>query len=419
MTQQETTGRTAEETADTLDRIAGIVPGSALDGLRRARPVTREHVAGSFDALFGRDTPDLPAAERWAVAVFVAGLHRQPDVQAFYRDGLLAAGASDELAEALTAEADRTAVQGPYGTFPSAALAAWNAPGPEYRAPEAVADGLGPRLTAALGFAHYLVLHPRDAEAGRLGPLHEAGWSTTGIVTLAQEIAYLAFQLRVAAGLRVLGGEDPGVGEAPAATGTSRARAVPDDGVARPERFTTAQLDWLPWLEPEKVENLTEAGWEALVDRARAKSEYFMLLVRDPEILRERTLTDKDVFYNVKQGLPRAERELTAAATSRFNGCIYCASVHSRFAAHYGKRDADVQRLLDDGVEAPQDARWRAIVDAAAHLAATPTRFDAGDVVALRTAGLADDEIYDVIHAGAFFAWANRLMLTLGEPALP
>ena len=35
----------------------------------------------------------------------------------------------------------------------------------------------------------------------------------------------------------------------------------------------------------------------------------------------------------------------------------------------------------------------------------------------LRRAGLDDLAIADVIHAAAFFNWANRLMLSLGEPA--
>ncbi len=47
--------------------------------------------------------------------------------------------------------------------------------------------------------------------------------------------------------------------------------------------------------------------------------------MRDPEVLEARTRTDKDIFYNPEAGLPRAERELAAAATSRLNGCIYCA----------------------------------------------------------------------------------------------
>src|SRR5271154_2292737 len=121
---------------------------------------------------------------------------------------------------------------------------------------------------------------------------------------------------------------------------------------AEPSRFTRDELGWLPWLEPLPEAQLTERHREALVEPARVKSPYFMLLARDPDILEARTKADKDIFYNPEGGLPRAERELAATATSRFNGCIYCASVHARFATTYSKREADVQRLLDEGVNA-------------------------------------------------------------------
>ena len=184
-----------------------------------------------------------------------------------------------------------------------------------------------------------------------------------------------------------------------------------------PAIFTRGLLDWLPWLEPLEIEALTERHMAALVDAARVKSPYFRLLARDPDALRSRTLADKDIFYNSDAGLPRAERELAAAATSRFNGCIYCASVHSRFSATYSKREADVQRLLDDGVNADLGERWNAIVAAAVALSTTPITFGSQHVERLRRAGLDDLEVADVIHAAAFFNWANRLMLSLGEPA--
>jgi alkylhydroperoxidase domain protein len=184
-----------------------------------------------------------------------------------------------------------------------------------------------------------------------------------------------------------------------------------------PTIFTRALLDWLPWLEPLAVEALTERHMAALVDAARAKSAYFRLLAHDPDALEARTRADKDIFYNPDAGLPRAERELAAAATSRFNGCIYCASVHSRFSASYSKREADVQRLLDDGVSADLGERWNAIVAAAVALSATPITFGPEHVERLRRAGLDDLAVADVVHAASFFNWANRLMLSLGEPA--
>ena len=190
-------------------------------------------------------------------------------------------------------------------------------------------------------------------------------------------------------------------------------------GNVPPSAFTQAQLEWLPWLEPLPQEELTDRHLAGLVDASRAKSPYFMLLARDPDILGARTRTDKDIFYNPEAGLPRAERELAAAATSRYTGCIYCASVHARFATHFSPRSADIQRLLDEGVGAALDPRWDAIVAASVALSATPVAFDATHVEALRAVGLDDLAVSDVIHGAAFFNWANRLMLSLGEPQAP
>jgi alkylhydroperoxidase domain protein len=184
-----------------------------------------------------------------------------------------------------------------------------------------------------------------------------------------------------------------------------------------PVVFTQDELGWVSWIDPLPEAELTERHFAGLVDRSRSKSEYFRLLVRDPEVLEARTKTDKDIFYNVADGLPRAERELAAAATSRYNGCIYCASVHARFASTYSKRRDDVQRLLDEGVGADLGERWNAVVKASVALAATPIAFGPDNIDELRRAGLDDAEIVDVINGASFFNWANRLMLSLGEPS--
>lgn len=184
-----------------------------------------------------------------------------------------------------------------------------------------------------------------------------------------------------------------------------------------PVVFTRDMLDWLPWIEPMAEQDMTERYLASLVDASRVKSPYFRLLARDPDVLEARTRTDKDIFYNPEAGLPRAERELAAAATSRLNGCIYCASVHARFAATYSKRTDDVQRLLDEGVGAKLDERWDAIVAASVALTALPMTFGPEHIERLRKVGLDDAAIADLIGAASFFNWANRLMLSLGVPA--
>jgi alkylhydroperoxidase domain protein len=198
---------------------------------------------------------------------------------------------------------------------------------------------------------------------------------------------------------------------------------MPDTTLTPPEHtppvvFTRAQVDWLPWLEPLAPEAMTERHMAALVDANRVKSPYFRLLARDPDTLEARTRADKDIFYNTNAGLPRAERELAAAAVSRLNGCIYCASVHARFSATYSKREADVDKLLAEGVDADLGESWNAVVVASVALTRTPLAFGPEHVARLRADGLDDLAIADVIQSAAFFNWANRLMLSLGEPAI-
>lgn len=191
------------------------------------------------------------------------------------------------------------------------------------------------------------------------------------------------------------------------------------DDAAHPHAFTREQVGWTPHLAPLAEDELTPRHHDGLVEPSRARNEYFRLLARDPEVLRARTLVDKDIFFNAAEGLPRADRELAATAASRRNGCVFCASVHSRFAAHHSSRTDDVDRLLDEGVDADLGERWNAIVAAAVALTDTPSAFGHAHVARLRAAGLDDLEIADVIHGAAFFNWANRLMLSLGRPVAP
>lgn len=59
------------------------------------------------------------------------------------------------------------------------------------------------------------------------------------------------------------------------------------------------------------------------------------------------------------------------------------------------------------------------MVAAAAALTATPPTFGAEHVRRLREAGYDEVAVLDLVNAAAFFGWANRLMLSLGEPEVP
>lgn len=351
--------------ADIINLLAGVEGDVAK--LRERRPEAKENAQASFAALLEPSAPGtLSYAERYAIATFVAGVYQAPRAVEFYSD--LLAEESEELAAEVACAVKRGITTGPYiyGGF-------------------TLFDG-SPRLAAALDFAHLLVFHPKDASPAAIGHLQAEGWSDDDIVTLAQLVSFLSFQLRVAHGLSVLAGaaQPAPVTEAPRPTQTpewvpGEGTLVPD--VAKPQGFVAHSLGWKPWVPPQPKEEVTDVQRDALIKPERIDMEYFRLLARDPAALKARTLTDLDIFYNTDGGLGRAERELAATVVSRLNGCEYCASVHQQRAKEEGGDAAAIDRLLEEGVDADLgSAQWSAIRDAALALTESPFAFDASHV---------------------------------------
>ncbi len=183
--------------------------------------------------------------------------------------------------------------------------------------------------------------------------------------------------------------------------------------------WTQEFLDWRPWIEtvdeagvaPEQRE-----GIDAVLGK-RKGSTYYEVLANDLESVHTRTVLFSDIFES-EQVTPRADRELAATATSRVNGCVYCASVHSRMFSNLSKKRDLMQSLLDEGVSTPLPDQERAIVDLSVKLTRDPEAVTGEDFGALREEGFDDLAILDIIQSAAIFGNANRLMLSLGEPAL-
>jgi CMD domain protein len=191
------------EPKDVIDHLAGIAPGSSLDAIRARRLQARENAQKSYLSLFEpADFGDVAAYERHAIAAFVAGVHEEPTVAAFYLARLTD---RPELVAALKAEIEGGKTKGPYGAFPAGPLSVEDSTGLIYHVATDRKPILGAKLAAALEHAHLLVFRPRDAAPAAMQALLDAGWSTNAIVTLSQLVAFLSFQVRSVVGLRTLG----------------------------------------------------------------------------------------------------------------------------------------------------------------------------------------------------------------------
>lgn len=182
-------------------------------------------------------------------------------------------------------------------------------------------------------------------------------------------------------------------------------------------KFTRRVPRWLPRVEPVVLADATDAQLEALqVTPSNTKvSDYVLVLAHDVETLKVRSPLFNAIMYD-KGGLNRAERELGALGASVVNRCIYCAAVHALRHSQIVGNDEITDAIFLKGEAVQLSDRDQAIFDFAVRLSHTPSKASASDMNALRSAGLQDAEILDLVLSASLFGWANRLMHVLGDP---
>ncbi|MCP1402833.1 CMD domain protein [Achromobacter insolitus] len=378
-------------TDDLVDRLIGLAPGAKTYEVRHFREKVAAATQGSYDALFDPQLPGLSLAERLLVALYATRITPSPLLAAHYRARLTDAGATP--ADIAVAESGK----------PS--------------------DAATPRLAAILEFTRKLIEKPVEGDEAALKTLPAAGVSTPAVVTLSQLIAFLSYQVRLVAGLQAMkdleGQPERAAGTPPAPFPANTAATAPG-ALIKAHGFTNESLEWKAWLDVVNVDTATPEQVAVLEEsHPKAKvSDYYLFLVHQPEILRQRSTAFNAIMY-APGGLSRAERELGSTYVSRVNGCVYCASVHAQRFEQLAKRNDVIAQVFEDPATAGTTARELAIGKFSIQITEAPAAVNADSIQALKDAGLNEGEILDLLHSDAIFAWANRLMLNLGEPVFP
>ncbi|QKH38324.1 CMD domain protein [Achromobacter pestifer] len=378
-------------TDDLVDRLIGLAPGVKTYEVRHYREKVAAATQGSYDALFDPALPGLSLAERLLVALYATRITPSPLLAAHYRARLADAGATP--ADIAVAESGK----------PS--------------------DAATPRLAAILEFTRKLIEKPVEGDEAALKTLPAAGVSTPAVVTLSQLVAFLSYQVRLVAGLeamKALEGQPERAAGTPPAPFPANTAATAPGAVIKAHGFTNESLEWKAWLDVVNVETATPEQVAVLEEsHPKAKvSDYYLFLVHQPEILRQRSTAFNAIMY-APGGLSRAERELGSTYVSRINGCVYCASVHAQRFEQLAKRNEVIAQVFEDPATAGTTARELAIGKFSIQITEAPAAVNADSIQALKDAGLNEGEILDLLHSDAIFAWANRLMLNLGEPVFP
>lgn len=369
----------SEISTDLIDTLAPLEPSSAVHGIRHQRHKVVDATQGSYRQLFDPALPGLTLGERLRVAQTVSRLSD-----------------SQSLLQHYTRQLEQQ-------------------PAPTDAAREA----------ALQRFATLLTHKPVEGDRSSIDALLAAGLQPAEIIALAQLIAFLSYQIRVVAGLQALSalGADLLAEPAPAAPAEPfvHPHHLPKPGeVLRINGFTSETLGWKAWVPVVKLEEATPeqlAILEASHPSAKT-SDYYLALIHQPQILQERSVVFNAIMY-APGGLSRAERELVSAVVSCINGCVYCASVHAQRFEQLAKRNDVIAQVFENPHTAGTNAREKALVQFAIDLTEAPNQLGAQRLQALREAGLSHLEILDALHAAAIFAWANRLMLNLGEAVHP
>ncbi|MDO5680967.1 MAG: peroxidase-related enzyme [Pelistega sp.] len=380
------------DSTDLIDALLRLEPSSTTYQARHFRDKVVRGTQDSYEAIFS-DKVNLNLAWRYFVAVYACHLSKATELEQHYVTQAKAQGISDAWLSAVQ--------QGQLETIDNA------------------------QLKAILDFTAKLIVKPVEGDQDAILSLKEAGISTPDIVALGQLIAFLSYQVRLFAGLKAIQaleqGDVEGISVSEAIESQASAEAKPlIDAAIKIKGFTNETLGWKAWLDVVDVERATAAQIEVLeASHPQAKtSDYYLLLVHEPEILNHRSTTYNAIMY-APGGLNRADRELGALTVSRINGCVYCASVHAQRFEQLAKRNQIVADVFTDPASAGDNARDKAIIELATKLTEAPEAFVAADIQPLKNLGLNEKEILDLIHSVAIFGWANRLMLNLGEPVFP
>jgi uncharacterized peroxidase-related enzyme len=108
-------------------------------------------------------------------------------------------------------------------------------------------------------------------------------------------------------------------------------------------------------------------------------------------------------------GLSKLEREMIAVAVSSHNKCYYCLVAHGA-AVRALSGDAELGEMMALNYRvAKLDTRQRAMLDYTWKLTTTPWLVDDADRTALRSAGLSEQDMFDLSETVAFFNLSNRM----------
>jgi len=166
-------------------------------------------------------------------------------------------------------------------------------------------------------------------------------------------------------------------------------------------------------IKPESVEDPDiDEIFEWVTGVEGAVPNHFYVEMNFPEFLKAK-LGATQVLWRMGE-LSMLEIQHVGILVSQANGCPYCTAAFCTIL-NYGLGTAEeyIQRLVTDGVDVVADPRLKTILSFALKVNADAKSITDADTDGLRSIGLTDKGIVQLVHLVSDFAAYNRLNLAL------
>ncbi len=166
-------------------------------------------------------------------------------------------------------------------------------------------------------------------------------------------------------------------------------------------------------VKPDKVDDPVIADiFEWVTEMESAVPNHFYVEMNFPEFLKAKLGATKALWMHGELSMPEIQH--VGILVSQANGCPYCTAAFCTIL-NYGLGTAEeyVQHLVEDGVSAVDDGRLKTIISFALKVNVDAKSITDEDVDTLRSVGLSDKGIVQLIHVVSDFCAYNRLNLAL------
>jgi len=119
-------------------------------------------------------------------------------------------------------------------------------------------------------------------------------------------------------------------------------------------------------------------------------------------------------LHEPTDNLDAAESKMIAVAVSMANGCLYCLVAHGAALREALGDPILADRITLDHRRAGLDERRTAILDFAVKITERPLDCDPEDLARLKSFGLTEEEVWDVVEIASMYNFTNRMSLACG-----